>query len=250
MNFVIPMAGKGTRFKRAGFEQPKYLIPVRDKILLEWSLSSLPLQLATRIIFVGLLEDENKYQISNHVNNMDMIDKKLTSYLWLSDQTGGQAETVLRAESYMDVDKPLVIFNIDTYFKSDTLADNLANDTDTGLLGSFNSDSRNYSYASLDSDGFVKEVREKQVISCHALTGLYHFAKASHFISVADEMISLGAKEQGEYYIAPLYNKLIQEGFKYKVDVCNEYAILGTPEELEHFKERGVMVNEQDHLPV
>jgi len=250
MNFVIPMAGQGTRFKRAGIEQPKYLIQVRDKTLLEWSLSSLPLQLATRIIFIGLLEDEIKYQISNYIDNTDMIDTKLTSYLWIDDQTGGQAETVLRAESYMDVEKPLVIFNIDTYFKSVTLADNLVNDTETGFLGSFNSDSKNYSYAYLDQEGFVAEVREKQVISCHALTGLYHFAKASHFVSVADEMIGLGAKEQGEYYVAPLYNKLIQRGFKYKIDVCDEYAILGTPEELYDFKEKGAMDNRQYHIPV
>lgn len=45
MNFIIPMAGKGERFKNAGFELPKMLIEAHGKTLLEWSVDSLPLDL-------------------------------------------------------------------------------------------------------------------------------------------------------------------------------------------------------------
>ena len=45
MNFVIPMAGRGERFKKAGFSLPKMLIESHGKTLLEWSVDSLPLEL-------------------------------------------------------------------------------------------------------------------------------------------------------------------------------------------------------------
>ena len=39
----------------------------------------------------------------------------------------------------------------------------------------------------------------------------------------------------GEFYIAPLYNHLINKGRKLIVDMADEVNILGTPEELNLF---------------
>ena len=41
MNIVITMAGLGSRFKKAGYSEPKYMIEVHEKTLFDWSMESL-----------------------------------------------------------------------------------------------------------------------------------------------------------------------------------------------------------------
>ena len=41
MTIIITMAGLGTRFKKAGYQCPKYMIEAKGKTLFEWSMDSL-----------------------------------------------------------------------------------------------------------------------------------------------------------------------------------------------------------------
>ena len=41
MTVIITMAGAGSRFKKAGYKVPKYMIEVKGKTLFEWSMDSL-----------------------------------------------------------------------------------------------------------------------------------------------------------------------------------------------------------------
>lgn len=237
MNFVIPMAGRGQRFFDAGFAVPKMLIEAKGKTLLEWSVDSLPLNLCTKLIFVLLNEHEKNYGLS------EFIKQKYTGnyevhFVYLDETTRGQAETVVGAKDLIDFDQDLLIYNIDTAFSSLKLAERLKNDKIDGVLGAFkdSSESIKYSFAKCDGDGFVTEVAEKVHISDNALNGLYHFRKPADFFKIAEQHIALEQTSKGEFYIAPMYNDLIQEGKKFVIDLCDEIFILGTPEELEEFK--------------
>src|SRR5574343_64103 len=237
MNFVIPMAGRGKRFFDAGFEVPKMLIEAKGKTLLEWSVDSLPLELCSNLIFVLLEDHEKNYGLS------EIIQKKYAGnyevhFVYLAETTRGQAETVVRAKNLIDFSKDLLIYNIDTAFSSVRLAEHLKNNTIDGVLGAFidTSASIKYSFAKCNDDGLITEVAEKVHISDNALTGLYHFKKPADFFKIAEQHIALEQTSKGEFYIAPMYNDLIQEGKKFIIDQCDEIFILGTPEELEEFK--------------
>ena len=41
MTIIITMAGLGSRFKKAGYDCPKYMIEAKGKTLFEWSMDSL-----------------------------------------------------------------------------------------------------------------------------------------------------------------------------------------------------------------
>lgn len=235
MNFVIPMAGRGKRFLHAGYDLPKMLIEVRGKTLLQWSLDSLPLKLCTNLVFVGLKEHEEKYHISAKIKLL-YGNVRSIQFIFLERPTGGQAETVLKAENLLIAESPVLIFNIDTYFKSSTLERKLSRADVDGVLGAFNDNSDRYSYAALDDDGNVSRVVEKEPISTNALTGLYHFKQTSDYLEAAKTVIINNEKTKGEFYIAPLYNKLIEKGRKFILDFVEEHHILGTPEELSIFK--------------
>lgn len=237
MNFVIPMAGRGQRFVDAGYSKPKMLIEAKGKTLLEWSVDSLPLEICTRLIFVLLEEHENNFHLRDFICSRYQGDYSL-HFVLLKEVTKGQAETVLKAKEFFDQDQDLVIYNIDTYFSSSTLKSALLNPEIDGVLGAFldDSDSIKYSFAKTNSRGDVIEVAEKIHISDHALTGLYHFKKVADFVEIAEKSIFNQELSQGEYYIAPMYNDLIKQGKTLALDHCEDFAILGTPEELNKFE--------------
>ena len=238
MNFVIPMAGRGQRFKDEGYALPKMLIEAKGKTLLEWSVDSLPTELCTRLIFVLLKEHMENHQL------VDFIKSKYSGsydlyFVKLDEVTRGQAETVLKAKEFLNTSTDLLIFNIDTAFTSPSLISNLLDKDCDGVLGAFldKSDSTKYSYAKLGDKENIVEVAEKVHISNNALTGLYHFKRTNDFIRIAEQHIKDNLTSKGEFYIAPMYNELIKEGKSLKLDFVSELHILGTPEELYQFIE-------------
>lgn len=233
MNFVIPMAGRGERFGRAGYSKPKLLLPAHGKTLLEWSVDSLPLELCTNLIFVGLIEHETQHNLERWLS--DRYRGANPKFIWIEQTTRGQAETVYLAKDLLDLSKSLLIFNIDTAFRSSRIRTALQKSVTDGVLGAFRSTEPRFSFADVDDRGVVREVREKSAISPHALTGLYHFTRTEDFLNVASEAIARDEKEKGEFFVAPLYNKLITHGRSFVLDECEEHWILGTPEEYEAF---------------
>ena len=233
MNFVIPMGGIGARFKSDGYSMPKPLIKAHGKTLLQWSVDSLPLNLSKKLVFILNADLDNEYAIIDKINSW-YKDYNVQFYI-LEHKTRGQAETVLKAKSIYSINESLLIFNIDTFFRSKDLPLKLLSDAD-GVLGCFNSNSGNYSYAKADKNGIVDEVREKKVISNNALNGLYFFKRSSDFIDIAEYYIEKNLTEKGEFYVAPMYNDLIQKNKKIILSYTDMNYVLGTPKELDFFK--------------
>jgi dTDP-glucose pyrophosphorylase len=236
MNFLITMAGGGTRFRGAGYQVPKMMIKVRGKTLMEWSLDSLPLEMCTQLIFVVLQEHEDNFSVSTFIDEHYGGRSFTVTFIYLPSITRGQAESALLAAKTFDKEEALLIYNIDTMFRSKTLKKSLQRRDIDGVLGCFYSSDPRYSYARVDNDGFVLETAEKRVISNLALTGLYHFNHAGDFVDVANQSIEQNQLINNEFYIAPLYNKLIARGQRFIVDPVLEIHVLGTPDELQIFE--------------
>ena len=52
LNIVVPMAGAGSRFALQGFKDPKPLIPVSGKPMIQWVIDNLTPTEPHRFIFV------------------------------------------------------------------------------------------------------------------------------------------------------------------------------------------------------
>lgn len=239
MTFVIPMAGKGSRFVKEGFTLPKYMIEVKGKTLFEYSIESLPLEIADKIIFV-CLEEHDSFNVSNFIkektkhNNIEIIK--------LKEITRGQAETVYKCKDLVSSNEQLLIYNIDTAFNSEKLKQTLLDDSfkKDGILGAFmdKSSDDKWSFASLDIDRNIIKTTEKDKISDYALTGLYHFSKASDFFDIAKDWIENEKTVRNEFYIAPMYNDLIKQEKKYILDIVDKFIPLGTPQEVREFESK------------
>ncbi len=236
MNIVIPMAGRGSRFAAIGIETPKPLIDVRGQPMYAWATKSLPLELADRLIFICLQEH------LEHRALADDIRGRYTQFqpeiIPLHEVTEGQACTVLKAAAWVDNDEPLLIYNADTYCRTalvkrlPSLSPHVA-----GLIGVFQASGDKWSFARADAQGRVLEVAEKRRISDWASTGLYYFRRGKDFVEHARRMIADDERIGREFYVAPVYNRLIAAGMEIQIDIAEDVWALGTPEHLRHFLE-------------
>jgi capsule biosynthesis phosphatase len=232
LQMVVPMAGRGSRFQQAGWVTPKPLIQVRGRPMYAWAVDSLPLIHAGRLVFV-LLSSQPEFEDlkADILRRYAPYDPVVCA---VPRPTEGQSATVLAAKAHLDPALPLLIHNADTAFQAgpEWVTDAFDRGLDGALLV-FRSDEKRWSYARENAEGWVVEVREKEVISPWATTGAYWFRKGSDFIAAAEARIQGGRREGGEYYVGPLYNDLAARGARIRNYPVRELYCFGTPEDLE-----------------
>ncbi len=247
LQIVIPMAGRGSRFAQAGFTTPKPLIPVGGRPMIQWVIENIRPQRAHRFIFLCLAE---------HLDQFPAVPAELRrlcpgcEIVPVRAVTEGAACTVLLAKELINNDDPLMIANSDQIVDlniDEYLAAGDAPDV-AGLIMTFWSDHPKWSYCRLRPDGTVSEVVEKKVVSNEATVGIYNFRQGRDYVRAAETMIARNLRVNNEFYVAPTYNQLIEEGAKIVTKKTGrEYAGmygLGIPEDLkffqttEHFRQR------------
>lgn len=237
MNVIITMAGRGSRFAKQGYSEPKYMIEVKGKTLFEWSLESLQgVPEAATWYFVALKE----HDVSDFVHEKcALLGINDVTIVEIDDVTTGQAESALQAVKLCEPSSPCLIFNIDTHVAPGSLG--FEGIKGEGWIPCFTMPGDNWSFVRLGDGGCAVEVREKKRISDHCSIGLYWFSKASLFTESYEVLYGNGAVEAGETYVAPLYNVLIEQGSCVTVALVNSENVvpLGTPEEVRAFALRG-----------
>lgn len=151
----------------------------------------------------------------------------------------GAACSAMLAEHGLDPDEPILLANSDQLVDID-LIDFLASAIDyDGSILTFASTHPKWSYAKIDENNVVLEIKEKHPISDHATVGLYLWNKASHFIDGVNKMIAAGDTCNEEFYVAPSYNYTIPDGLKYTIMEIKQTQMwgLGTPEDLIRYVE-------------
>jgi NDP-sugar pyrophosphorylase family protein len=233
---VITMAGFGRRFLDAGYDLPKYRLPAHGRSLFSWSLSSLTsfIENGSPVVFIARQADSSGAFIAAEAARMGLRDWQLVE---ITHPTDGQATTVLHAASALEADKPVLIYNIDTYVEAHALPCNALRGD--GWIPCFPGSGEAWSFARTEDDSHrVIEVREKKRISAHASIGLYGFRSYALYAEIYAKFYRTNATmEAGERYIAPMYNTLIAEGgtvFMHPVPLAAMHPI-GTPEEYRAF---------------
>lgn len=231
MNILIPMAGLATRFANEGIKTPKPLIVVNGKTLIEHTLETLNLE-GHYIFIVRVYEDKADNE------RLEALLLKLRpgcTIIRLDKPTRGAVETCLAAVGLIDNDIPLVQTNCDqrTEWDSQAFLQHLVERQPDGAVVTHESSDPKHSYAQVIEDSCrVYSVREKQVISNHALVGIHYWKRGRDFVQSAHNLIA-GMETMGrkECYVSESYNDMIERGktvTAFQVGK-NEYIPLGTP---------------------
>ena len=231
MNVLIPMAGAGSRFEKAGYTFPKPLIDVRGKPMIQWVVDNLNVE--AKYIFIVQKSHFEKYNLKDTLNNFCPNNE----IVQVDGITEGAACTTLLAKQYIDKDEPLIIANSDQFVEwnsEEFIYSCSTADLDANIL-TFKSTHPKWSYTKLNELGYVTEVAEKKPISDIATVGIYYWRKGSDYVKYAEQMISKNIRVNNEFYVCPVFNEAIEDGKKIRTFNIEKMWGLGTPEDLENF---------------
>ncbi|MEE8600100.1 glycosyltransferase family 2 protein [Euzebya tangerina] len=233
---AITMAGRGSRFRQAGYDRPKYEIEALGAPLFDWSMRSLEVfRLAGwRFCFAARSGVGAAAFIGERA---DALGIAAIDVLTLDEETDGQATTALLLAELAVAQAPLVIYNIDT-FVDPAVLDPPTPEVCGGWIPCFPAPGEGWSFARTNADGDVVELREKVRISDHATIGLYWFDSAARYMAAYESYYEVPDREEkGERYVAPLYNQLIADGAAVRISrlALEDVGMLGTPEQVANF---------------
>ena len=231
MNVLIPMAGAGSRFEKAGYTFPKPLIDVNGKPMIQAVVDNLNID--AKHIFIVQKYHHDKYNLHNMLSTISPGCEVVT----VDGVTEGAACTTLLAKEFIDNDEPLLMANSDQFIEWDSnqFMYSMMGDTIDAGMATFKASHPKWSYARLNDDGFVCEVAEKNPISDIATVGIYYWSKGSDYVKYAEQMIKKDIRINNEFYVCPVFNEAISGGKKIKIYNIEKMWGLGTPEDLQYY---------------
>jgi NDP-sugar pyrophosphorylase family protein len=232
MKVLIPMAGRGGRLSE--YEKPKPLIDICGKPMIQRAVESLGID--GEYIFI-IREYDNKY-FNKELRNLltSLVDS--STIISVDHITDGTACTALLAKNYINNEDSLIVANCDQimYWESSDFLNACAGVD--GAVVTYPCTSIKNSYAMVDpNNDQIIRVAEKEVIGKDSLNGIHYWKHGSDFVRSAEQMIKKDIKVNGEFYIAPTYNELINEGLfitPFRIKRKQHFAI-GDPEDLETY---------------
>ena len=229
VHYVMPMAGRGSRFNKEGFDLPKPLLEIYGMPFFYWATKSISKFIdLSSIDFVVLQEHIEKFSI-------DKVIKKFfpeTRIVGLQEVTEGAVITSMKGIEEINDDLPIIFNDCDHLFKSKEF-NNFCNlnfdSTIDGILLTFKANEPKYSFVEKDIDGNIIRTVEKKVVSDEAICGCYYFKNKEIFLKSAEKYLI--NCNYNEYFMSGVYNVMIQDNKNVKSIKTDFHIPFGVPEE-------------------
>lgn len=233
MNILIPLAGLGKRFSDEGFTEPKPLIKIQNKEMILHAIDSLGIDGKYYFII-------RKSDFSENLKNILKSYKKDSTLLEIDYLTDGPACTALLMKDFINNETPLVIANCDQimWWDGESFIKSIENNVNDGVIVTYYANTPKNSYAQIDRNGKVIQIKEKEVISNISLNGIHYWKHGKDFVETAEEMIKNKDRSiNGEYYIGPTYNYMIKNNKRVGIYHIPDtmHNSVGTPDDLREY---------------
>lgn len=236
-NKIIPMAGFGERFRRAGINVPKPLIPVRSKPMFLHALDSEPRAKNTFLVIMRNYKDRFANAISSHDSKANL--------LLLEERTSGMGQTVLHALQQASLDSDILIMSCDyeQFFQGERFLEYMSDVSIDGVIfyTRFNpmrmQSPSAFGYCETDASENVIRIVEKQILSetpwnDKLLIGTFWIRQTNVLEHALLSAEAQGYLVNGELYIANSLNVIINNGGKLKAMEVDFWISYGDPQEL------------------
>lgn len=238
---LIPLAGRGSRFAKEGYTNPKPLIDVSGKPMIVQAADALPR--SEDYIFVTLQEHLDHYPLESALKNAYANCKVVA----IDGVTEGQAITCSLGLKGVSLDKSLLISATDNgiIYDQDKYQSLVEDDEVDAIIFTFRnhiSSTNNpemYGWVKTDGDT-ATGVSVKVPISStpqndHAIVGTFYLKKVAYFNDALKALVEKNVRVNNEFYVDSLMGELIEMGLKVKVFEVDDYIGWGTPNDYETF---------------
>ena len=253
------MAGFGNRFVEAGYRDPKPLITVNGKRILEYICGMFDKE--DELIFIC-----NDYHLATTPMKKIILEiRPDATIVGVPPHKKGPVYTMAGMESYIDDNEEVIVCYCDnpylwnyTEFKKWIKE----SESDGCILSHVGFHPHRLSSTFMaymkESNLVVSEIKEKEPytedpMQEHASTGTYYFKKGSYIKKYFQQLMDSDINYNGEYYVTLVYNLLIQDNLKVTCYPTDFVTVFGTPEEVENFEAwqtilRGLQVRNEEDL--
>lgn len=243
LQVLIPMSGQGTRYQKAGYNQPKPMIPVNGRPMIERLLEKIPSEWPC----VFVLAENHK---STGLKELLLQLRPQAKIIFVPKHSEGPAFAIENSLSQLDPQKGVLISYCDYGLKWDPWDfANFVQSTqcDTCLVSyrGFHAHYLSpvpYAYSRLEGE-LVRQVKEKgsftdQRENEYASCGAYYFREVSALKKALEFQKKNNLKINGEYYTSLTAEALLQmspdaQGRVYEIEAFYQW---GTPQDLREFE--------------
>ena len=241
MHIVIPMSGIGKRFIDAGYVNPKPLIVVDGKTIIEHVCELFP--------------EEEKFTFicnSRHLKETNMLEilKKIkpeSNIVEIPNHKKGPVYAVSVINDLIDDDEEIIVNYCDfgTYWDYKDFLTHTRNRNADGAIPAYKGfhphmlGTTNYAFMR-DEKQWMLEIKEKEPFTDNRLeeyasNGTYYFKKGKYVKKYFNKLIEKEIQLSGEYYVSLVYNLLIEDKLNVSIYEVQHMLQWGTPSDLEEY---------------
>tara|TARA_R110000851_G_scaffold209703_1_gene362128 strand:- start:1546 stop:2364 length:819 start_codon:yes stop_codon:yes gene_type:complete len=242
MKVLIPMAGTGNRFVQKGYKEPKPLIKVNEKRIIEYILEMFD-------------EKDEIFFICNKTHLLETDMKRIllelrpdATVLEIDNHKKGPIYTVLPFLDIVQDDEDVMVCYCDNPFvwSRKSFLQHIQNANLDGCIlthsGLHPHTLNSTKMAFLKTkDELMLEIKEKACYTDnpmmeHASTGAYYFSRGEYMKTCFLETIRRDINYNGEYYVTLSYNLMIEKDLRVGFYDTEFVTVFGTPDETESFE--------------
>lgn len=240
IQLIIPMSGIGKRFLDAGYTEPKPLIEIDGKPMIEHVLDMFPG--VEDVVFIC-----NRQHIEE-TNMKDILDSACPNgrVVIIEKHKKGPVYAVSKIFDMLDDNKKTIVsycdfgtvWDFDKFLESvDTFDGGIACYTGfhPHMLGSDN-------YAFCKEEGLIlQDIKEKEPFTDnkmneYASNGTYYFGSGAIVKKYFQRLMDADINLKGEYYVSLVYKMLLEDGLRTRIYEIDKMLQWGTPYDLEIYR--------------
>ena len=235
LNLIIPMAGKGERFKKENYIDFKPFIKINNKFMFEYVTEKFPLEVKIWVITCRFLINENQKKF---------LKQKNIEVIYINSHKLGPAYSIYRAShklplnesffvSYCDIDWSWDFSKISKKLNSDGIVFTHRGFHPHKLINNFSA------YCKTQKNILLK-IKEKESFTQnwldeHLSIGVFYYKSGNEMISGITSLIKKNIRVTKEYFPSLIFNELIKKEKKILVEKLEYYIHWGVPEQLEDY---------------
>lgn len=240
---IIPMSGIGRRFQDEGYVEPKFLIKVLGKTIIQHVIQMFPT--IEDIVFIVNKEhcSNPRFRLKDHLREIAPSSKIFE----IDGHNKGPGWAILAASSLIDLERPVIVNYCDfnAIFDYEKLEKELASGID-GVIMTYDGfhphmiRSQQFAYVKKNIYNEVIEIQEKKPFTNNPLleeasTGTYGFRNGKILLDALNDQVKLNYDLNGEYYISLTYKAMLRKNLKIKTSKVKFFMQWGTPQDLSDF---------------